>query len=419
MSNKSLGSIKELVKNTTGIKSDSINEIVWEWILKERMKLCGTSTFKEYLDLLIESTNEMQELIELIVIPETWFFRDKGSFDFLTECIKERNNKEENFVLRILSLPCSSGEEPYSIAMTLLDLGLKPCQFKIEAADISKKSLTKGEMAVYGKNSFRGKDLAFREKYFNKTENGYVLDKEVKDLVSFYNYNAIDVNIPWKMQSYHFIFCRNLLIYLDPKAQDQVFKIVKYLLLPDGVLFVGPAETQLARSADFVPLPYSKSYAFGQVSKAKKKSSFFVSFINHYASPKSIKSSPLESLNNNEKRAGIRHHKEHEEREDKDILLQEIIKLADSGCFEEATNLCLRYNNEFGAHPQVYYLLALMQHAVGHEERAEEFFHKAVYLDPTHYEALVYLVLLYEKKGDVQRAEVYRTRAQKIHQLRS
>ena len=113
-------------------------------------------------------SDEQQALIEAVIVPETWFFRYPESFATLAKLASKRLAAINNMrALRILSLPCSTGEEPYSIAMALLDAGLKPHQFKVDGMDVSPLSVEKARRALYGKNSFRGQDIDFSRPAFH------------------------------------------------------------------------------------------------------------------------------------------------------------------------------------------------------------------------------------------------------------
>ena len=109
---------------------------------------------------------ELQELIDTVAVPETWFFRDRGAFIALARiALDAMVRRGPTDVLRILSVPCSTGEEPYSIAMSLLDAGLSPQRFQVEAIDISHRAIERARAGVYRRNSFRGQDLLFRGRH--------------------------------------------------------------------------------------------------------------------------------------------------------------------------------------------------------------------------------------------------------------
>lgn len=403
--------IMQLIENRIGMKSQSISLLKWEWIIKERMALCNLTAYEDYYQLLRSSEHESQEFLELVVVPETWFFRDKAGIEFLIETVKK--NFYPSF--KILCLPCSTGEEPYSIAMMLSEAKIPSNSFSIDAADVSQKSLVKAQIGLYGKNSFRGKEFQYRDRYFYEYEGEYAIDERIKKQVQFYFYNIMQKKIIFEARSYHFIFFRNLLIYLTPRAQQKAFHLIRYLLHPDGFLLVGPAEVALAQSAGFDSVPYTRGYVLKLNSGSQNQENtqkpailsaeqeFFFQK-KHQAYPNLIQG----TVNQQDKgsiTAGF----------NKAELLQEASRLADKGRFKEATDYCLKYVYQYGGNPEVYYLLGLIQHALGQELKAEEYFRKVVYLDPFHYESLVYIALLLERKGNLDQASLFRARAQKAY----
>ncbi len=146
-----------------------------------------------------------------MVVTETWFFRDPETFAAFVRLVREEWLPAHTTApLRLLSVPCSSGEEPFSLVMALLDAGVPAERFQIEAVDISARALARAERGVYGRNSFRGKDLAFRDRYFQPSEEGFVLDPAVRDCVRFCQGNFLSDDFLTGRASYDFIFCRNL-----------------------------------------------------------------------------------------------------------------------------------------------------------------------------------------------------------------
>src|ERR1700761_8384985 len=139
---------------------------VWDRVHATQADAASEGDLETYWQLLNASRDERQALVELIVVPETWFFRDREAFVALARLANERLVREPSHVLRVLSAPCSSGEEPYSIAMALFDAGIGPERFSIDAVDISERALEVARRGVYGRNSFRGRALEFRERHF-------------------------------------------------------------------------------------------------------------------------------------------------------------------------------------------------------------------------------------------------------------
>ncbi|CDN62557.1 putative chemotaxis-related methyltranferase [Burkholderia cenocepacia H111] len=213
-----------------------------------------------YWQQLNASADERRALIELFVVPETWFFRDREAFATLARLAAERLAAMPGRVIRVLSAPCSTGEEPYSAAMALLDAGLEPASFAIDAIDLSPRAIEQARLGCYGRNAFRGTATEFRTRYFTPTRDGWLLDERVRACVQFSHANLVEPLADTGIR-YDFVFCRNVLIYFDRDAQDRVIRSLDERLADDGVLFVGPAETGVAmrhgmRSAR-VPLAFA------------------------------------------------------------------------------------------------------------------------------------------------------------------
>ncbi|EGH12519.1 chemotaxis protein methyltransferase WspC, partial [Pseudomonas savastanoi pv. glycinea str. race 4] len=143
------------LKERIGLDVTSVGEAIIERALRQRATAAHCPDSDAYWHLLVSSPQEQQALIEAVIVPETWFFRYPESFVTLGMLARERIASLAGVrPLRILSLPCSTGEEPYSIAMALFDAGVDARQFKVDAIDISPVSIAKAEHGIYGKNSF-------------------------------------------------------------------------------------------------------------------------------------------------------------------------------------------------------------------------------------------------------------------------
>ena len=168
--------------------------------------------------------------------------------------------------VRLLSIPCASGEEPYSLVMALLDAGVPPERFQIEPSISALARWPRPARGVYGRNSFRGKDLAFREPLFQPVKEGYLLAPAVRNASAFPRPTCSALT-SWPAGQYDFIFCRNLLIYFDRLTQQRRWTDPA-LACPSGVLFVGPAEQPLVLDHGFVtanlPLAFACRKAAGE-----------------------------------------------------------------------------------------------------------------------------------------------------------
>lgn len=403
-----LNQIIEWVEARLGLKSHLISLVIWKDKTRERMAACRLLTYEEYKEYLETSPQEMQELIELVVNTETWFFREKRAFDYLIAVAKQIKMEETFF--KVLSVACSTGEEPYSIAMALFQAGLSMHSFRVDALDISHQALIKARNGIYCGKSFREEEFFFRDRYFNQIDSGYAIKNKVKDQVTFYEGNVLTEEIPFEPQSYQVIFCRNLLIYLNQEAQMNLLNRMKLLLTVQGVLIVGSAETKIMRKAGFEPIlfPSANAFRLKQTGIQELQKSLLGSAPIH----KVKLLAPLLKLKSITEPLAFP--SKSQETIHQSALLQEAVKKADAGAFEEALQLCLNYIRKYGAHADVYYLLGLIHDATGNEEEAKNCFHKAVYLEPSHYEALICLALLYEGQGERDKAHLFRQRALKF-----
>ncbi len=159
----------DFLKETIGLDVTSVGPAIIERAVRQRSIVAQAVSADEYWRTLLGSRDEQQALIEAVIVPETWFFRYPESFVTLAKLASKRLAEINNLrALRILSLPCSTGEEPYSIAMALLDAGLKPHQFKVDGLDVSPLSVEKARRALYGKNSFRGRHCVSRSPFHRR-----------------------------------------------------------------------------------------------------------------------------------------------------------------------------------------------------------------------------------------------------------
>ena len=142
-----IAKIEGHLRETIGLDAASIGPSSIDRAVRSRMIACNESDTGNYWDRIQASSAEAQELIEAVVVSETWFFRDRGAFASLTRFVESEWSKFGK-KLRLLSIPCATGEEPYSMAMALLDIGLTGKRFQIDAVDISARALRKRPMAA-------------------------------------------------------------------------------------------------------------------------------------------------------------------------------------------------------------------------------------------------------------------------------
>ncbi len=405
-----------LLKETMGLDAASIGASVIERAVQQRLEACDVQSAATYLEHVRSSETELQELIEAVVVPETWFFRGGEAFAALDKvaCEKWLRTHAEG-TLRLLSAPCSSGEEPYSMAMTLLDAGLPGSRFHIDAVDISVHALAQARRAVYGRNSFRGKALSFRDRHFEPTADGYRLTEAVRDQVHFRRGNLLDEDFHFGKELYEIIFCRNLLIYFDRPTQDRVILMLKRLLTDKGLLFVGPAEAALMVNHKFVSTKLPLAFAFRkpkavpdhepEIATSKRKSTKAPAI--PLVAPVAKIQPMLKAPPGREMRVLVP--------KKKSILdLDWAQRLADEGRLMECAEICESYLREQKAAAKAFYLLGLVRDAAGDLAEAGEHYRKALYLEPNHYDALMNLAYLAEKAGKRQDARALHSRARRL-----
>ncbi len=211
-----------LLKERIGLDAESVGDAVIERAVRQRCNKVSGGNGEHYWMLLQGSTEEVQALIEAVIVPETWFFRYPESFGALADLASRRVLElAGSRPLRVLSLPCSTGEEPYSIVMALLDAGLAPSAFQVDALDVSRAVLERAEEGRYGRNSFRGSSLEFRDRHFSADGNDYQLAEAVRRKVRFRVGNLLAQGLLAGEAPYDFVFCRNLLIYFDRPTQER------------------------------------------------------------------------------------------------------------------------------------------------------------------------------------------------------
>ncbi|RON73263.1 chemotaxis protein CheR [Pseudomonas fluorescens] len=403
----------DFLKERIGLDVASVGAAIIERAVRQRTTLSQAAHADEYWQLLQGSRDEQQALIEAVIVPETWFFRYPESFATLGKLARQRLAELNNMrALRILSLPCSTGEEPYSIAMALLDAGLKPHQFKVDGMDISPLSVDKARRAVYGKNSFRGQDLQFRDRHFMPEQDGHRVNEYVREQVRWQVGNVLDPTLLASEPAFDFVFCRNLLIYFDQPTQKQVFEVLKRLTHVDGVLFIGPAEGSLLGRLGMRSIGIPQSFAFSRHSEPHPEP---------LPTPKPVAVPVSQPLRSAPPPAPVRNRPfaavtalpvaKKIANPDAATLLAQIAALANEGKSAEARAACEHYLRSHEPVAQVFYWLGLLSDVAGLSLEAQVFYRKALYLEPQHPEALMHLAALLQAQGDTAGARRLQERA--------
>ncbi|HEY0792662.1 MAG TPA: CheR family methyltransferase [Chthoniobacterales bacterium] len=399
-----------LLKAGIGLDVASVGADLIRRAVAERLRANQLEDVPSYVDLLRRSAPEMRNLIEAVVIPETFFFRHPEGINAFQHRVRETLFFASGMI-RVLSVPCSTGEEPYSLAISLLELGLTADRFRIDAFDVSERALQVAQAGVFGNHSFRGTDPDVRARFFAETDAGAQLDQRVRACVRFAPGNVVAENFGVFCEPYQFIFCRNLLIYFDEETQGKALDRLEKLLVPDGLLFVGPAEAGLLTNHGFASARLPMAFGFRRREPAL------------WPAPKPIRRKICLTPN-----AALTGHQPKLPRPSRTATetpaagaatlpeLEQAGRLADQGRLAEAAEACEALLQKAGPSAALFYLFALIRDGEGDRDQADRFYRKALYLEPNHYEAAIHLALLQEHSGNHAAARVLRDRARRVQE---
>jgi chemotaxis protein methyltransferase WspC len=410
--------IQDLLREVIGLHAATVGPEFVNQAIEAGMRRHGLRESQAYLALLQKSPAAWNSLVESVVVAETWFLRDREVFRAFANLVKnEWLPRHPSGVVRVLSAPCSTGEEAYSIAMTLMESNLPSGRFCIYAQDISPLAIARAQRAEYGNNSFRGKDLDFRAWHFQAIRGMHKLNLNVQKNVRFQVANLLNDAGHSHHEKYDFIFCRNLLIYFDRPTQARLLKKLKSWLTDTGVLFVGAAEVPIAARNGFAPANIPFSFACRKTPETN-----FVQEKPRRPHPAPAEKKPPEFTPLSPPALA------HEESAklhpgffppvattfDESTNLQKARRLAEQGQMTAATGICESYLRENGVSAQAFYLLGLMRNAAGSDLEASEYYRKALYLEPNHYDTLIQWASLAKKNGDLQHAQLLSGRAERL-----
>ena len=388
-----------LLERWIGLDAHTVGSTTIARAVRVRMGACGETDETAFLERLTRDDAERDRFIEEVVVPESWLFRDPQVFDVLRERAATLVASPGQAPLRILSAPCAAGEEPYSVALTLLEAGLSVDQFRIDAIDVSHAALRRAAAASYSANAFRGADLTFRDRWFRVQGAAAELDESVRTLVHFSWGNLLDESFAADSRPYDVIFCRNLLIYLTAAARTRVEQTLDRLLAPNGLLMLGAAEPPILKGS-WTPVSGNTVFALQRGGRATARPT--------------VPPPVTRPTNVTAPRASDANKAVEPKPPTRDALLHEAHELANAGRHAEAMEACRRQQQAAGPSAAVFFLMGMLHQAAGDLDRAEASLHKALYMDPAHDEAFLSLAVVATQRGNDQMAEHYRQSAARV-----
>jgi chemotaxis protein methyltransferase CheR len=280
--------LQNLVYQECGMHFDSRRAHFLQDRLQRRLRECQLDSFYSYYRLLIsnEGKAELTKLLENLTVNETSFFRNKAQLDLfhkhiLDQILRQKQEKRQ-FSLRLWSAGCSTGQEPYTMAMLVADalsyhclrnpsgyelpmprpLISPPWRVEILASDINYSVLRAGQEGIYSEAQMASVDYSYRLRHFDKVGDRYAVKKSLKELIHFDFHNLKTEFLP---QRNDVIFCRNVMMYFDEAEQKRLVEKFSRCLNPGGYLFVGHAESLLGLTDKFTMIYRETGTAYQQI----------------------------------------------------------------------------------------------------------------------------------------------------------
>lgn len=462
-----LARVESAVRDRLGLDPASLGPTIFPRAVEQRMRVKGVSSPEAYLGVLAADPDESAALSAELLVPETWFFRGgRALFERLAEFLAGRLIDSPNRRVRALSLPCSTGEEPYSLAIAAHERLIPPDRLTIDAIDLSAGHLDRAIAGRYQPFSFREAGQDIRPTYFRQQGDRWEILPHIRSNVRFRLANAADPTFLASESPYDVIVCRNLFIYLTPEAKKRAMASIERLLAPDGWLCLTPGEAdrlptgvfRLEGPAEFgiyrraAPLaavpPSSRNLLAGAPAPSSSRLPIgggtepAPSGRNPIATPApavppsgrypitdapeppaSSSRNPIAgapaSPSSRYPVAGVPPAKPPAPAPDPKpaapSALEAARELADSGRLVEAREACEKLLTGLAGSAGVYSLLGIIAQADGRTADAAEAFRRALYLDPDHAEALSHMIVVCERRGDAAQAAVLRRRLARLN----
>ncbi|MBV8117566.1 MAG: protein-glutamate O-methyltransferase CheR [Candidatus Eremiobacteraeota bacterium] len=254
--------LRDLIRERFGIFYDDTKQFLLQSRLQTRLLKCRLGDFHAYHRYLTTSAdreNEWGELASVLTNNETYFFRERAQLDVLANEVLPEATKSGGR-LRVWSSACSTGEEPYTIAMMLLETRrITPPSITLHATDLSPRALEKASTGFYRELAFRATPPEIVQKYFRPFQGGFFINDEIKRMVQFSRINLLEQRAVAAMGTHDAIFCRNVLIYFDKPTQKRVVEAFAQTLRPGGYLFLGHAESIMRLTDLYEPVVTPKA----------------------------------------------------------------------------------------------------------------------------------------------------------------
>ena len=383
-------------------RSQSLRLALWERLQKRKC-----DSYQEYYNLLKfhpQGRLEIRELLDLITVGETYFFRNRPQFEalmrsVLPEIIQTKMYSPDKSI-RIWSAGCSKGDEPYSIAIATMEVlpSYKNWNISILGTDINRKALIYSKEAIYKKKDVLHLPREYLDKYFDKKGTGFVLRDKVKELVRFESHNLAKPPFTLEgMQEMDIIFCRNVTIYFDFQTTKRVIDNFYDCLAMNGYLFPGHAETLWQVTNKFETVEFPQAFIYKKASHPVQEEA-----MKPFMSVPEIKLEEMQPLRTQieeieplyEEATRLFNEKKYPEAislfdkiiaQDKNHIRAYFAKatiLANQAKYQESARTLARITEVDNLYIEAYYLLGVLSYKMGDFKAAETQFRKVIYIEP-------------------------------------
>ncbi len=383
----STSGVEPVVRERLGLDPAALGPNVLERAIEARMQARGFTDAALYAARVMTEPLERDALAAELAVSETWFFRGgRPLFERLAGFVADRTTA------RALSIPCSTGEEPYSLAIALHERFLSPGEFTIDAVDMSERALARAAAARYGSFAFREGGTDLRPVYFRRTDEYWELLPHLRAAVRFHQGNLTDPLFLADERPYDLIVCRNVFIYFTPDARLRAVANLDRLLSLDGRLCVTPAEADRLPPGRFVAEGQTEFGIYRRVGVG----STVHKVVPRAEVPEPAQTpAPVVAATTTGPLGAAR-------------------LLADAGRLDEARAACEALLRARPSDADALALLGVVHSASGRTNDAFDALRKALYLAPDHAEAMAHMMALCERRGDTARAAALRRRLARL-----
>jgi chemotaxis protein methyltransferase WspC len=381
-------------------------------LVAERIATVARGDESLYIAALGQSPDEVERLTAGVAVPETWLFRYPSSFELLVDVLRHQSAAKS---LRMCSVGCATGLEPYSMAMAAVHAGWSPDRVRIDAFDRNPEALAIATAGIYGPAAIRGEIPGWATGFLERVAGAIRIDAGIRAMVRF---TQIEVTASGIQGPYDVIFCRNVMIYLSAPARTRLVREICAALAPGGVLFVGHAEQFIRGEPTLRPVAAPHAFALQRVDgvveprgplgrtptkiDATEASSKLLASVR--PSPRPSPVAPTRAV------VPLAAAPSAVERRD-DLL--DARALADAGRMAESEAVVRSLIAHRGPSAGALELLGLIRMAANDVPGAKRLFQQSVYLEPERAASLLQLAMISERAGDPHRAAAYWERARR------